>query len=243
MILNIYKPTNITSYDCIRIIKKIKKDNIPWLKNVISSNIFTKKIGHAGTLDPFAEGVLVICTDTDTKKIIEIQSQPKEYLATIKFGFTSSTYDPEGDIVEVKNYQPLPTKQQIAKIISENFIGEISQMPPIFSAKKINGQRAYQLARNNKTVKLSPKKVIISEIEIIKYKYPNLQLKITCGSGTYIRSIAHDLGQILKTGGYCTNLIRTRVGEWEQKNSHHLPSDPINSLRHLKSRQTQISNF
>ena len=235
MILNIYKPTNITSYDCIRIIKKIKKDNFPWLKNINSSDIFTNKIGHAGTLDPFAEGVLVICTDSDTKKITEIQSQSKEYLATIKFGFTSSTYDPEGDIVVVENFQPLPTKQQITEIISKNFIGEISQIPPIFSAKKINGQRAYQLARNNKTVKLSPKKVIIYDIEIIKYKYPNLQLKITCGSGTYIRSIAHDLGQILKIGGYCTDLIRTRVGEWEQKNSYHLPPNLINSFKKSKS--------
>lgn len=235
MILNIYKPTNITSYDCIRIIKKIKKDNLTWLENKKSSEIFVKKIGHAGTLDPFAEGILIICTDADTKKIADIQSQSKEYLATIKFGLISSTYDPEGDIVAVENLQPLPipTKNQIQKIIDEKFIGEILQMPPIFSAKKINGQRAYQLAQSNKTVNLSPKKVIIYDIEITKYKYPDLQLKITCGSGTYIRSIAHDLGQQLQIGAYCTELIRTRVGKWSVENSQPLPKDLVNNYQKI----------
>ncbi len=227
MILNIHKPTGLTSYDCIRIIKNVKKNDLPWLDKIESRQIFVKKIGHAGTLDPFADGVLVICTDQDTKKINSIQSQPKEYLATIKLGYISSTYDPEGDITEIDNSQFQPTKSQIAKIISEDFIGEINQTPPIFSAKKINGQRAYLLARHNKTVKLTPKKVIIYKVDIINYSYPNLDLKITCGSGTYIRSIAHDLGQILKSGGYCSKLTRTRVGEYQIENSNHLPKNLV----------------
>lgn len=234
-IFNIYKPVGLTSFDCIRI-----------MKNQFREQGFKKiKTGHAGTLDPFADGVLIICTEKDTKIISQIQNQPKEYLAMIKLGYTSDTYDIEGHLVETPNLgvSNHTTQAQINKIIQNNFTGEILQMPPIFSAKKINGQRAYQLARNNKSVNLSPKKVLIYKIDIIKYEYPFLTLKIECGSGTYIRSIAHDLGQILKTGAYCHALTRTRVGKYEIKNSQKLPAELVTKFQNIYlERKNKISN-
>jgi len=227
MILNILKPQFITSYDCIRMLKYLFRhpdqftDDKTWSK--ISAQYQGGKIGHAGTLDPFAEGVLVICTDKDTKKIPEIQSQPKEYQALVKLGQVSDTYDVEGKITKTAKNLEKPDKTNVEKILKSHFTGEIMQTPPAFSAKKIKGKRAYQLASAGKRVKLAPKKVIIYNIGVNKYGYPDLELTIECGSGTYIRSIAHDLGKILKTGGYCHSLTRTRVGEYQIENSITLP--------------------
>ena len=188
------------------------------------------KIGHAGTLDPFADGVLLVCTDKDTKKISELQLLPKNYLATFILGYESDTYDTEGNIS--KNYpQYIPSLPKINKIIRENFVGEISQLPPIFSAKKINGQPAYKLARLGKKINLKPKKVIIYNIGVNNYSYPYLSLSITCGSGTYIRSIAHDLGRITKTGAFCLSLTRDRIGEYTVAQSIRLPSELIKKFR------------
>lgn len=219
MIQNIYKPTGLTSFDCIRILKKeyYQKGEKP------------PKIGHAGTLDPFADGVLIICTEKDTKIITEIQKQPKEYLATIKFGFISNTYDVEGNIQEALHAASLPrlTISDIKKIIAEYFIGPINQTPPQFSAKKINGHRAYHLARQGISVKLQPKKVIIYNIGVNYYRYPYLKITINCSTGTYIRSIAHDLGQKLKIGAYCHQLTRTKIGEYKINDSKKLPGDMV----------------
>ncbi|MBU0647782.1 tRNA pseudouridine(55) synthase TruB [Patescibacteria group bacterium] len=228
MISNIYKPTNLTSFDCIRILKK----------QYYQAGKKPPKIGHAGTLDPFADGALIICTEKDTKKISEIQHQPKEYLTTIKLGYTSDTYDVDGHIVETQNLASLspPTKSNIKKILENNFLGEILQTPPIFSAKKVGGQRSYSLARKGLSVKLSPKKVLIYNIGVNSYRYPYLKLTIKCSTGTYIRSIAHDLGQILNTGAYCHQLTRTKVGEYSIDDSTKLADNLVKDYqnRYLK---------
>jgi tRNA pseudouridine55 synthase len=233
MIINLYKPTGITSFDCIRIIKFIFKypekfaDNNDWQK--IIKEYKGGKIGHAGTLDPFAEGVLIICTDQDTKNISLIQAKQKEYVANIKLGFTSDTYDLDGHIVQTYHgTSPCDLNMnKISKILYNNFTGEILQTPPIFSAKKINGKRAYDLARQGISVKLEPKKVIIYNIDVNNYNFPNLELTINCSSGTYIRSIAHDLGQLLKIGAYCHSLTRTKIGDYHIDNSISLPKDQV----------------
>jgi tRNA pseudouridine55 synthase len=233
MIINLYKPTGITSFDCIRIIKFIFKYPEKFADNNDWQNIIKKykggKIGHAGTLDPFAEGVLVICTDQDTKNISQIQAKQKEYAANIKLGFASDTYDLDGHIVQTYHGTSLCDLNinKISKILQNNFTGEILQTPPIFSAKKINGKRAYDLARQGISVKLEPKKVIIYNIDVNNYNFPNLELTINCSSGTYIRSIAHDLGQLLKIGAYCYSLTRTKIGDYHIDNSISLPDDQV----------------
>ena len=248
MIINTYKPIGITSYDVIRILKfilhhpKLYSDISTW-KDIID-NYQGGKIGHAGTLDPFAEGVLVVCTDQDTKKIPDIQSQPKEYQTIFKFGYISDTYDIDGIIKSVRAtlavapsvgaIHELPLKN-IKKFLNSHFTGEILQTPPAFSAKKINGKRAYELARAGKSVKLGRKKVVVYNIGVNKYDYPDLELIIICGSGTYIRSIAHDLGQLLHVGAYCHSLIRTKIGEYAIKNSLHLPENEIKYILNKKN--------
>ncbi|HPN67479.1 MAG TPA: tRNA pseudouridine(55) synthase TruB [bacterium] len=230
MFINLYKPSGVSSYDCIRIIKFIFKypekfaDNNDWQKIIKEYKGGT--IGHAGTLDPFADGVLIVCTDQDTKSITDIQNQPKEYQTIIKLGASSNTYDIEGIITPQKN-KFIPTQSAIIEVIKQSLIGEINQYPPSFSAKKINGQRAYQLARQNISVKLSPKKVIIYNIDVNDYAHPDLQLTIKCSSGTYIRSIAHDLGQLLQTGAYCHSLSRLAIGTYRYVDSIPLPQDQI----------------
>ncbi|MFA4930712.1 MAG: tRNA pseudouridine(55) synthase TruB [Patescibacteria group bacterium] len=234
MIINLNKPTGITSFDCIRILKK----------QFYNQGQKPPKIGHAGTLDPFASGVLIICTNGDTKRISQIQNQPKEYLATIKLGFASNTYDIEGHIIEssADNSATKPALDVITNILTRNFTGEIWQTPPVFSAKKVNGQRAYHLARQGISVKLAPKKVVIYNIGVNYYRYPFLQLKIGCSQGTYIRSIAHDLGQILKIGAYCHQLIRTRVGEYRLEQASDLPADLVSEYqkKYLALKNKQI---
>lgn len=240
MIINIYKPIGITSYDVIRILKfilhhpKLYSDISIW-KDIID-NYQDGKIGHAGTLDPFAEGVLIVCTDQDTKKISDIQSQSKEYIANINLGSISNTYDVDGDITPVRADPCVrPTKKIIQNTLNSHFTGEILQTPPAFSAKKINGKRAYDLARAGKSVKLDRKKVVVYNIGVNKYDYPDLELIINCGSGTYIRSIAHDLGQLLHVGAYCHSLIRTKIGEYAIKNSLHLPENEIKYILNKKN--------
>jgi len=242
MIFSINKPADITSFDCIRIVKNIFRHPEEYKQEVDWQNIIHQyqggKIGHAGTLDPFANGVLVICTDQDTKKISAIQSAPKEYQALIKLGMVSNTYDVEGNITKTKQIRTKPDKTIIKNILKTNFNGEILQTPPVFSAKKIQGKRAYQLARAGQDVKMIPKKVVIYNIGVKKYDYPDLELLIECGSGTYIRSIAHDLGQLLGTGGYCHALTRSRVGEYGIENSISLPTDMVTQFQDKYRKQT-----
>lgn len=178
-----------------------------------------RKVGHGGALDPLAEGVLILGFGREgTKQLANIlKNETKEYEAVIRLGAVSETYDSEGPITENPNFNPpaggqIP-KQTIEEVLKK-FVGEIEQVPPVYSAVKVNGQRAYALARAGKTPALKPRPVFIEKIEILDYAPPDLFLRIICGSGVYIRSLAHDLGQALGVGAYLKELKRTRVGHW-----------------------------
>ncbi len=227
--LIINKPTGWTSFDVVGKLRSITK---------------IKKIGHCGTLDPLATGVLIVAVGREaTREIDRFHLLPKTYIAKAKFGCTSDTYDIEGEVVETK----LPENFSLAKeyIQSEltRFIGTIEQMPPIFSAKKINGVAAYKLARQGKEVELKTATVEIFSIDILNFNYPEIELQIHCGSGTYVRSIIHDLGQALKCGAIMTDLVRTAIGK--STLDHATNIDTINNENWqnlLKSQEELLTN-
>lgn len=172
------------------------------------------KIGHAGTLDPLATGVLILCTGKATKRIEEFQGQTKEYTATLQLGATTASYDMEHEV-----NASFPTEHITRELINETmpqFIGDIEQIPPTYSAVKVNGDRAYELRRAGEEVKLKPKHIHIDEIEVVDFDVEKMQLslRVVCGKGTYIRALARDLGRALNSGAYLTALRRTRVGDF-----------------------------
>jgi len=200
------KPKGITSHDVIDQLRKITG---------------IRKIGHSGTLDPLAEGLLIVGIGRPaTKRLSFFLNLDKEYIAKIRLGAISDTYDAEGKITEIENVSP-PSLQKVKKVISK-FIGEIDQIPPLFSAKKIRGKKLYELAREGKKIKVEPKKVKIFNIEILDYKFPYLTIKVNCSSGTYIRSLAHDIGQKLGCGGYVEELSREKIGKFSRKKAKKL---------------------
>lgn len=202
-ILPVYKEKNFSSFDVIRYIKKIlPKDS----KN--------QKIGHAGTLDPFAEGVLPIILGEATKAFNFLLESEKSYIAEIKFGAFTDSDDLTGNIIET--FDNIPSINEIENILPY-FMGKIKQIPPAFSAVRINGKRAYEIARKNKEVVLREREVNISNIEIKNYTDGILTLKIDCSSGTYIRSLARDIGKKLNTGAYLLSLIRIKSSYIELK--------------------------
>ncbi len=169
------------------------------------------KVGHAGTLDPLATGVVTVCTGKATKRIEEFQYQTKEYVATVKLGATTPSYDLEH---EIDAYYPTDhiTREEVEKVLV-GFIGEIQQVPPAFSACMVNGTRAYDLARKGEQVELKPKTLVIDEIELLEYNMPEIVIRVVCSKGTYIRALARDIGEALGSGAHLTALRRTRVGE------------------------------
>ena len=172
------------------------------------------KIGHAGTLDPLATGVLILCTGKATKRIEEFQGQTKEYTATLQLGATTASYDMEHEV-----NASFPTEHITCELINDTlpqFIGDIEQVPPTYSAVKVNGDRAYELRRAGEEVKLKPKHIHIDEIEVVDFDVEKMQLslRVVCGKGTYIRALARDLGRALNSGAYLTALRRTRVGDF-----------------------------
>ncbi len=173
------------------------------------------KVGHTGTLDPFATGLLILLSGKMTKKSADFLKLDKVYEATMKLGFTSSTGDPEGEISEYLKKSPAntPSIADIKATLS-NFTGTISQTPPKFSAIKINGQRAYKLARQNKDFTVPSREITIYNLEIINYDYPELKIRVHCSSGTYIRTLAEDIGIALGTGAYLTALRRLQIGNY-----------------------------
>ncbi len=195
-VILIDKPYDWTSFDVVRKIRNL---------------IRIKKIGHAGTLDPLATGLLILCTGKYTKRINEYMSREKEYTGTIMLGAVTPTYDLESIPEQFKDISAI-TEDQIRKT-TELFTGEIMQKPPAYSAIKKDGKRAYELARRGKEVELEARPVTISAFDII-YEAPLVKFTIVCSTGTYIRSIAHDLGQALGCGGYLDSLCRTRIGEF-----------------------------
>ncbi len=197
-LLNINKPLTWTSMDVIRKLRRITG---------------IRKIGHAGTLDPLATGVLLVCIGKATKKINDLMTTKKEYIANIDLSAFSNTEDREGELTPV-DVQKIPSLEDVQKVML-TFIGNIEQTPPLYSAIKIGGKPAYKWAREGKKVPISSRTVTIDSIDLLKYSYPMLQIKIQCGKGTYIRSLARDIGKKLNTGGYLTDLIRTQVGTYK----------------------------
>ena len=171
------------------------------------------KVGHAGTLDPKATGLMIVCTGKETKNIDQIQAKEKEYVATIKLGATTPSYD-----LETAENETFPTDHltpELLKSTLENFIGENDQIPPLFSAVKIEGKRAYEHARNGSDMVLASKKITISELELLSFSKEEIKLRIVCSKGTYIRALARDLGAALESGAYLVGLIRTRIGDFK----------------------------
>ena len=168
------------------------------------------KVGHAGTLDPLATGLLILCTGKFTKRISEFMSQEKEYTGTITLGARTATYDLESEPEDFKDISKI-TLEEIQSATT-NLTGEILQIPPAHSAIKKDGQRAYQMARRGEEVKLAPRKLLISEFELVKVELPLIHFRVVCSTGTYIRSLAHDLGIALGCGAYLSELRRTRIG-------------------------------
>lgn len=200
--LNVYKPSGMTSFDVVAILREITK---------------IRQIGHTGTLDPFATGVLPVCIGKSTK-LIEYLPDDKEYIATVQFGSDTDTYDLEGQIT--KTYDTKISDRELMQTL-KNFEGEIEQYPPKYSAIKVNGKKLYEYARQGQDVKIKPRKVKIYEIKLLNFDKERQIAKIlvSCSKGTYIRSIAYDIGQILNCGGHLTALERTKAGMFNCENS------------------------
>ena len=179
----------------------------------ISKKIGVKKIkvGHAGTLDPLATGVMIICTGKATKRIEEFQYHTKEYIATLKLGATTPSFDLEKEIDAT--YPTNHITREMVEEVLKSFIGTIEQVPPVFSACKIDGKRAYDLARKGDDVELKAKTLVIDDIELLECNLPEIKIRVVCSKGTYIRALARDIGVALNSGAHLTGLIRTRVGD------------------------------
>jgi len=201
--LLINKPTGPTSHDIVDQLRRITG---------------IKKIGHAGTLDPFAEGLLILAIEREaTREISKFVKQDKEYIATLKLCGISDTYDRAGKIKKTEQ-SIQPSLEEIKKIL-KTFIGDTEQLPPMFSAKKVKGKKLYELARKGIEIKREPHKIKIYNIEILDYSFPLLKIKVKCSYGTYIRTLAHDIGQMLLCGAYLEELQRTAIGDFKIENA------------------------
>lgn len=210
--LNIYKPVGMTSHDVVSVLRRVTK---------------IKQIGHTGTLDPFAEGVLPICIGKATR-LIEYLQDDKEYLATVQFGAATNTFDLDGEKVFTSDKK---VSLDDIKEGLKSFEGEILQFPPIFSAIKVNGKKLYEYARKGEEVEIQPRKVVIENIELKNFdeELQQAQILLKCSKGTYIRSIANDLGKNLGCGGYLIKLIRTQAGKFRIENSVQLDGIDVES--------------
>ncbi len=207
-VLLVDKPLGWTSFDVVN-----------KLRYALSRKMGVKKlkVGHAGTLDPMATGLLIICTGKLTKTIESYQGMGKTYIGSFELGARTLSYDSESEIEERYPYKHI-RESEIEKL-RQSFLGEIDQMPPVFSAIKIKGQPAYKLARKGKEVALKSRKVTIEQFDITKLDLPNIEFEIACSKGTYIRSIAHDFGQKLNNGAFLTQLRRTKIGDYDVKDA------------------------
>lgn len=210
--LNIYKPVGMTSHDVVSVLRRVTK---------------IKQIGHTGTLDPFAEGVLPICIGKATR-LIEYLQDDKEYLATVQFGAATNTFDLDGEKVFTSDKK---VSRDDIKEGLKSFEGEILQFPPIFSAIKVKGKKLYEYARKGEEVEIQPRKVVIKNIELKNFdeELQQAQILLKCSKGTYIRSIANDLGKNLGCGGYLIKLIRTQAGKFRVENSVQLDGIDVES--------------
>lgn len=203
------KPLDWTSFQAVNKLKYKLKSEFKLPKKF--------KIGHAGTLDPRATGLLIVCTGKFTKKIQEIQDAPKEYLTEIKIGVQTESYDTEKPEILYRDFSHI--SEDFIKETLEKFVGEIDQIPPVFSAIKIDGNRAYDLARKGQEVEMKSRKTTIHYLNNIEIDLPFVRFTVGCSKGTYIRSLAHDIGQELDVGAYLTNLRRTKIGDYSIENA------------------------
>lgn len=227
IVVNLNKDYNLTSHDAVTLVKRLFK---------------VRKAGHAGTLDPIATGVLLVCLNEATKVTSFLSDLDKEYIMTAKLGESTDTYDSEGKVI--KRFEISDLRFQIEDIeeMIQQFIGEIKQIPPMYSAIKVSGKPLYKLARKGIEIERKPRKVTIYSIEILKYQSPFLTIKVSCSKGTYIRSLCNDIGEALGVGAHITELIRTKIGHCSIDDSAQLSELPEklsalhsidSSLKHL----------
>ena len=201
-ILYLDKPLHWSSFDAVKRVRGIMARRLK-IKKI--------KVGHAGTLDPLATGVMIVCTGKATKRIDELQAHTKEYVATIALGATTPSFDLETEIDAT--YPTEHITREMVETVLKKFTGRIEQVPPAFSACKIDGKRAYKMARKGKEVELKAKGLVIDEIELLEYSQQSIVVRVVCSKGTYIRALARDIGEALNSGGHLTALRRTRVGD------------------------------
>ncbi len=211
-IMLVDKPANMTSFGVVARVRRR-------LSQAQGKKV---KVGHTGTLDPFATGLMILVIGKECKNAGKYSKLDKKYVATITLGKTSTTGDPEGELSDVSSRQP--TLDEVNKVL-DSFRGEITQTPPQFSAIKVGGRRAYKLAREGQTVKIPPRIVTIYSLKLLAYNYPNLEIRVHVSSGTYIRSLAEDIGKSLATGAYCSTLRRTKIAKYDVKYAESLPVD------------------
>lgn len=202
-VLFIDKPLTWTSFD---VVNKIRKSLRHYL------GIQKIKVGHAGTLDPLATGLVIVCTGRATKQIMQYQDMDKAYDAHIKLGATTPSYDLETEVDQSYPWEHI-TRETVIRTLSQ-YTGELEQLPPLYSAKSVDGKRAYDMARKGKEVKLKPQQIRIDRLELISFNPPHMSIHVECSKGTYIRSLARDLGVSMKTGAHLTGLRRTRIGPY-----------------------------
>lgn len=220
------KPLEWTSFDLVNKVRYMIKRRL---------GVKKFKIGHAGTLDPLATGVLIVCTGKATKRIEEFQYQTKEYVATLRLGATTPSFDLEQEIDA-----EYPTEHITREMVEETlktFLGEIQQIPPVYSAVKVNGKRAYDYARKGNEVELKPKLLVIDEIELLDCQLPYITIRVVCSKGTYIRALARDIGTALNSGAHLTSLRRTRVGDVTVENCISLEQ-----FQNIVNEQEQINS-
>ena len=201
-VLYIDKPLHWSSFRVVRVVRA---------KLCQKLGIKKLKVGHAGTLDPLATGVMTLCTGRMTKQIDRLQAETKEYLASIRLGATTPSFDLE-TVIDGEYPTDHITPQLVEEALTR-FVGEIMQIPPRFSAVKVDGKRAYELARKNEDIELKPKLLVIDSIELVTCNLPDITIRVTCSKGTYIRALARDIGEVLHSGAHLTALTRTRVGK------------------------------
>lgn len=226
-VLNLNKPGGVTSRDVVDLVSRP-------LKKV--------KVGHAGTLDPLASGVLVVCVGSATRLIEYVQRMPKAYRTVVRLGARSDTLDADGQI-EIEETPRVPTEAEVRQVLAAQ-VGTIEQIPPQFSALKVEGKRAYDLAREGQVVALAARPVRIDRVELISYAWPLLELQVDCGSGTYIRSIARDVGEALGCGGLVEVLVRTRIGPFLQSDAIDPTGQSIEAiLGHLQPIEVALGDL
>ncbi len=228
-ILNIDKPAGMTSHDVVGRVRRVAG---------------MRKVGHSGTLDPAATGVLVVCLGRATRLVEYLVGRPKTYLGVVKLGETTDSYDADGEVTQVRPLPAEPLTAENLESILQKFRGDILQIPPMVSAIKKDGKKLYELARQGITIERPPRPVTIYQLDLLSANSPELELRIQCSAGTYIRSIAHDIGELLGCGAHLKSLRRERVGEFDTESAVPLDDlSPENIQSHLKPMELAVAHM